>query len=242
MLDRPSENKISFPESAGTVSIPVLLTTPQSSDVTVNFTLTGTGAQQGTDYNIVTPTVVIPAGETEGNIQIALIDNEEFNLPKNLTLTITGTSASNVGVGLAGQVGSYSKTVVIANDDCPSQFTLWFGELTINESGIAPKTGTGAANENGDCDVLVITGDLGDFGIDDVGFQFYFTPDFEGATTGTINVPEQLYCDGCSSNLDVFYSAEGIYDEETQTITVDYSVRRSDNAGYTGTTDIYPAE
>jgi len=240
MFNQASTSSLSFTESAGTIQIPVNLSTPQSTDVTVNFTITSETAVAGTDYTVVTPTLVIPAGQTVGNIQIALTDDDVFNFSKVLTLKLTGSSLSNVSVGLAGQAGSYEKNLVIANDDCPTQSSLWFGAVTVNESGAAPKQATATGNEDGDCDVLVITGDLGDFGIATASFEFFFTPDFEGATTGTVNVPESLYCTGCSNNLDVFYSAQGIYDEETQIITVDYTVRRSDNAGYNGTTDIYP--
>src|SRR5690606_39535760 len=55
-------------EDAGQISFPVLLSKEYSSDVTVNFEVIDGTAINGTHYNVVSNSVVIPAGETQGNI------------------------------------------------------------------------------------------------------------------------------------------------------------------------------
>src|SRR5690606_40120597 len=119
-------------EDAGQISFPVLLSKEYSSDVTVNFEVIDGTAINGTHYNVVSNSVVIPAGETQGNILINLVDDNEGNDSRTFDLKLTGSSVSGVVFGLGGEEGSFFKTVTIANDDCPTKFNFWAGPLTID--------------------------------------------------------------------------------------------------------------
>ncbi len=225
---------LSHSEAGGVLEIPVSITMPQANDVVVNFTVTSDNSVAGTDFTLITPgSVTIPAGQTSANIQIGAIDNDVFNESPILNVTLSSVSVPGIAVGIKDQ-GSYYKKVVLVNDDCPSQSSLWYGTVSVMDVGYPPAfPATAAATEEGDCDIVEITGDLAGFGQSST-FQFFFIPAFEGATNGTIEVPEQIYCTACSAGLNVYYSAEGTYDETTGIIEVDYQVRRADNAGYTG--------
>jgi hypothetical protein len=240
-FDAVNTTTISHSEADGVLEIPVNITMPQANDVVVNFTVTSDNSVAGTDYNLITPgSVTIPAGQTTANIQIGAIDNDIFNESSILNVTLTSVSVPGIAVGITDE-GSYYKKVVITNDDCPTQFMNWFGSLSLYDVGYDTYAGTGSANETGDCDVLVVTGDVAGGGIATGSFDFFFVPDSEGATSGTINVPSQLYCTACSGGLDVNYVATGTYDETTNTILVNYTLVRSNGTTvYTGQLEVTP--
>lgn len=228
------------PENGGTVSVKMGITEPQSQDVTITFAVTDITAVQGVDYSISSTSVVIPAGEYNSSFTITPVDNDEFNEAKTFTVEITDVSAAGLSIGNFDEQ-SYFRTVVISNDDCPSQSNLWWGNLVVQDVGGNTFGGTGSANANGDCDVLIITADLPDAGIGPVPFETTFTPSAPGATSGTLVVPAQTYCTDCSDGFDALYSATGTYDETTQTIILFYSLDRTDGANFfTGTNIINP--
>src|SRR5690606_30307717 len=181
-----SETSSSFAvtEDVGQAQLKVLLSKEYSSDITVNFEVTDGTAIQGAHYSINGTSIVIPAGQTSGDITINLVNDDEGNVARTFNIALVSSSINDATIGLGGDEGSYSKTVVIANDDCPTQASLWYGNLRVQDVGFedAP-IAVGAPNSNGDCDIIVITGDPGAFGIT-ASFEFYLTPDFEGATTG----------------------------------------------------------
>lgn len=235
------DSSVLIPENGDAVSVEFGVTEPQSQDVTITLTLIEDTAIQGTHYTISATTITIPAGQYNGSITITPIDDDFFNESRTFTLEITDVTSGNLRIGNFDEP-SYFRTVVLTNDDCPTQSNIWWGPLTVQDVGYADIPGcTGSSNADGDCDILSITGDLGAFGPVET-FDFFLTPAFDGATSGTVDVPEQLYCSGCSAGLDVVYSATGTYDEGTQQIVVFYDVRRSDGAGYTGTNIIEPAD
>lgn len=228
-----TQESISLSENAASpMGAVVQISQKQDFDVQVNFEVSAEGAVEGQDYNILTTSpVTIPAGSFEVPIMIEPIDNSDFETAAR-KVTFTITSASNdIGV----QVNE-SAEVNIVNDDCPSQSNIWWGDLTLVDVGYATTSGTGSANSNGDCDVLVIEGDL--IGGAVAAVTYYLTPASDGATNGTIEAPKGLY-DCCSTAYE--YEAEGTYDEITQTILLDYTFYRADGTVFwTGSTIITP--
>ncbi len=237
-------------ENSGTIDVPVYISVPRNEDVTVTLSSTNGTAVSGTDFEIATTTVVIPANEDHAIARLTLVDNEDFGETKSFTLSIASASAPDVNLGLSGDIGSYQKTINIINDDCPSNYNLWVGDLDVEDVGYGITPGTGAVTPSGACDILRVDNNLGGVPsiVDGVTFDLLFTPDFEGATTGTVEV-KPTYTRMSGANF-VTYSALGVYDEDTLTITLDYSVdARSGSATgpvlgnfWTGTNVIMPAQ
>jgi hypothetical protein len=80
-----------------------------SGDLTVNYTLAGTG-QAGTDYQNPGASVVIPAGASDALITIVPIDNTVSNENRTVTLTLASGTGYTLGTTING-------TVTIRNDD-----------------------------------------------------------------------------------------------------------------------------
>lgn len=227
-------------EGGDPVTIDLGLTKVQTQDVTITLSVTDQTAVQGTDYSLSGTSVTIPAGEYNGSITLTPVDNDVFNEAKTLILEISTVSASGLAVGNADE-HSYKRTIVLSNDDCPSQSNIWWGNLDVEDVGFGSTPGTGSGNSAGDCDVLLVTNDLPGAGAGSGPFELYFTPDFLGATSGTVDVPAQIYCVACSGGLDALYSATGTYDEVTQQIVLFYSLDRTDGANFwTGINVITP--
>lgn len=228
-----TQESISLSENASApLSTMVQISQTQDFDVQVEFEVSAEGAVEGTDYNVLTTSpVTIPAGSFEAPIQIEPIDNSDFETAAR-KVTFTITSASNdIGV----EVNPTSE-INIVNDDCPSKSNIWWGNVTLVDVGYATTGGTGSANSNGDCDVLVIEGDL--IGGAVAAVTYYLTPASDGASTGTIEAPKGLY-DCCATAYE--YEATGTYDETTQTILLDYIFYRADGSVFwTGQTIITP--
>ena len=91
------------------------ITLPRESahDVTVTYTLSGT-AIEGADYTARTGTVTIPAGETEAEIVIPVINDSEAEDPETVILTMTGTSG-DANLSLPTLVADQSATLSIAD-------------------------------------------------------------------------------------------------------------------------------
>ncbi len=249
-FENGGEERLSVFENAGTVTVPVHLSVPRTEDVTVNLSTTNGEAVSGADFNLLTTTVTIPAGETEAVASFSIVDNTDFGEAKTFVLSISGTSAPDIVLGLSGDIGTYQKTVSIVNDDCPSKYTIWVGDLDVEDVGYGITPGTGAVTPDGTCDILRVDNNLGGVPsmIAGTTFDLLFTPDFDGATTGTVEV-KPTYTRMSGANF-VTYSALGVYDEDTMTITLDYSVdARSGSANgpvlgnfWTGTNVIMPAQ
>jgi len=228
-----TQESISLSENASTpMGAVIQISQKRDFDVEVSFEVTAEGAVTGQDYNVITTSpVTIPAGSFEVPILIEPIDNSEFETSaRKVTFTITSAS-DNIEVQV-----NQSAEVNIVNDDCPSKSNIWWGDLTLVDVGFATSSGTGSANSNGDCDVLLIEGDLIGGAVAEV--TYYLTPASEGATNGTIEAPKGLY-DCCTSAYE--YEATGTYDELTQTILLDYVFYRPDGTIFwTGQTIITP--
>lgn len=229
-----TQASVSLSENASSpLDAVVQISQKQDVDVEVSFEVSADGAVAGTDYNILTTSpVIIPAGQFEVPIRIEPIDNSDFETEaRKVTLTITSVS-NDIGV----QVNSTSE-INIVNDDCPSQSNIWWGNLSMEDVGFSVNPGVGSANSNGDCDILVIEGDLIGGGAS-APITFYLTPAGDGATNGTIEAPKGLY-DCCGPAYE--YEASGTYDEATQTIELDYTFFQADGSVFwTGQTIITP--
>lgn len=229
---KSTDKVLTILENAGTINIPVYVNEPQDSDVLVNIQLTDGSAVNNEHYSFVSTSVTIPAGQTQADFQLSLIDDDEFNESRRFTVKLD-TQAS-VTVGLSGATGSFEKTVVIVNDDCPTQFAHWFGMILVEDIGYDTTYGTGSANDNGDCDVLLVDNNLpADASPVNTKFELVFTPDpgDPSGSFGTVVVADTYVrqrtfnISGVSTVCDVKYRATGFYDVASGEIYLEYDYR-----------------
>ena len=111
------------PENIGTVSIPVFLNKASSEPVTVQYATSGS-ATPGKDYDPINGSITIPAGETQGEIEITIYNDRcdgestpEYPVCEDdETVVVTIESATNATI--CDPPPEY--TIVIVDDDiCP---------------------------------------------------------------------------------------------------------------------------
>lgn len=112
-----NDNSVSVVENSGaTVTISAILGSPQSSDVSVNFDVTGTATADR--YTLSATSVSIPAGETSASVTFTPIDNDVIDGDVDFTLTLSSSSSLPLGIGGEG-VNAISKTITIVDDNVP---------------------------------------------------------------------------------------------------------------------------
>ncbi len=114
-ITAPTANATELNRSPGTF---VVTRTAVSviSALTVNYTLTGT-ATNGTDYDTLTSSVVIPAGQTSASITLRPIDDTQVETTESVTITLVANAAYSLGTTVAA-------TVNISDNDAPTQAPL----------------------------------------------------------------------------------------------------------------------
>ena len=111
-------------ESISSTAITVNLSAASSSDITVNYAVTGSAIGSGTDYTLTDGTLTINAGETSASITISgIID--DLSSEGNETVILTLSSPSNAILG-DDRVHTYT---INDNDGTP---TVSFSEITSN--------------------------------------------------------------------------------------------------------------
>ncbi len=222
---------LSVSEDVGSLVIPVSISKPSSTDVTINLRFTNGTAQSGVHFN--TPTsVVIPAGQISTNLTIAIVDDTNLNATRSFNLDIASVSDTTYGVGISDE-GSYSKTISIINNDCPTKFTYWVGNLSVEDVGYGSTPGTGAANSSGDCDILVVNNDLPGVAGNAVAgslntlYNVFFTPTNADGSEGTVVVTSTLSAKVVSGGVtyDAKYSGTGTYSAVTGEVVINYALR-----------------
>ncbi len=97
-------------ESAGTVSLAVLLSNPTAWDVTVPFTVTGTATGGGVDYTIGGSPLTIPAGSTTATIPLTILNDALNEADETVIVTLGKPTNATAGATAA-------ETVTIQDDD-----------------------------------------------------------------------------------------------------------------------------
>lgn len=217
-FDDVSSTRIQFFENGGISETAVNLAFPKSTDVVVNFTVKSDVAIEGTDYVLLTPGVItIPAGSTSANIRIEVKDNDVQDDSKPLNIALTGTNDATVTLGLIDN-GSKNKRLLIVNNDCTTNFQEFIGQLGATSSGNTIGSAVATANDNGDCNILLIKGNLAYNDniklASDKALVFELKPG-ASANSGTITAFEQAYCIDCvdfgDGPIDILFEAKGNY-------------------------------
>ncbi|HWV66642.1 Calx-beta domain-containing protein [Chitinophaga sp.] len=95
-----------------TISLPAGVTPAE--DITVNYTIAGT-ALSGTDYNALSGTVVIPAGQNSVAVPVSVIDDQVIETTEAVILTLTGGTSTSFTFTASATNGN--ATVNINDDD-----------------------------------------------------------------------------------------------------------------------------
>jgi hypothetical protein len=232
--------KLATTEGVGTLNIPVTLSKTYNEPVTVTFEVTPwEGTVEGEDFTIPSRTVTIPAGEYTANFAVMPIDDDIIGNPvRTLDVTITSVSVASITVGLDNE-GSYHKVVSIVNDDCPTKYTYFLGSLKINDSDSGDFYGTGDSNEDGECDILVVTGNLGGetaANINNSEFIINFTSENAEGTEGSVEVPAQTVGTRVSGGTTYItkYAGSGTYSTITGRIIINYQFQAFSGATQAG--------
>lgn len=206
-------------ENIGVAEIPVNLAFPKSNDVIVNFDITDSQGVEGVDYVVLTPgSVTIPAGQTTAYIRIQITNNDILNDSKALNITLTGLNDSDVALGLL-DTGSKMKRFLIVNDDCTTNFLEFVRQYNVENGGIVIGTAVADVNDNGDCNILRLSGTLDTYtGGTDPGVYIDVTlaPAGGNKNVGTISSFPQTACAKC-------FGANGISNDASLQISGSFS-------------------
>ncbi len=220
--------QIREPDRSGSVPLEVSFT--QDTELTIGYEVTAVNAIEGIDFEILSQNpIAIPPGTHSVDLEFSVTDNDAFEPDaRSFTITITSVSNPEIAVNANKEV-----KITIVNDDCPANTSIWFGNVTVDDVGFSSDVGTGSADSEGTCNILVVSGNF-------IGatapVTFVLTPSAPGATEGSIVAERQLY-DCCAPAYE--YEASGTYDETTGIIEVDYSFYRADGSlWFTGTNTI----
>jgi len=111
-------NDVVVDEDAGTAVFTITLSRASATPVTITFFTQSGTATAGDDFEAVTRTVVIPAGERTVQVSVPIVDDQSLEPNETFSVVITSTSANAVvvdGTGIATIVDDNSAPV--AQDD-----------------------------------------------------------------------------------------------------------------------------
>ena len=122
-----SFDNLSISENGGLTTATVSLGAVSALDTTIGLTFTGT-ASAGQDYSGVQTQVVIPAGLSQAQFNVAAL-NDDFD-ELNETIVVELTSFTN-----ASPAAQTQQTITIVDDDDPPVATTEIDNLAISENG-----------------------------------------------------------------------------------------------------------
>jgi gliding motility-associated-like protein len=122
----------SGPESVANVTVQAYLNYLYSSDVSVDFSVTGGTATNGTDYTLAPGTINIPSGSVTGTFNITIINDALVEPSETI---ITGLSNPSAGLTIGTQ-NSYTYTIL--NDD--NIYVSFSSAVASGPEGNAPGT------------------------------------------------------------------------------------------------------
>ncbi len=99
-------------ESAGAANVTLVLSAPRSEPVTVDVTVEGGTAQEGTDYTSPAQTITFAPGQTAAVFAVTVLDDSAAEPNETVILGLDHPSPSDIAVGAIGTF-----TLHIVNDD-----------------------------------------------------------------------------------------------------------------------------
>lgn len=102
------QQEILVKENREIFNVPVVVTGDQSGpiQVTVEVAETGTNpAKEDVNYIVTSKTIIIPADQATGNIEICTVDDDVINDTRTFTVTISKVEGAQIGTGNSTQIG-----------------------------------------------------------------------------------------------------------------------------------------
>jgi len=215
-----------------------MLAYPKSEDIVVTVSISGINAEEGTDYEIVSPSnqIIIPAGKTssEEGLKLRTANNNIQSVDdRYVVVTITDVSDLNINIGeRLDDPENASATVTITDDECSDTISLFNNAVWEFEGSntvyYSDYTGSFVTQVNGD--IMTITGDIANY---DVGITLTATivPDTNAPTTGTL-----IYGPSTIGNDDTYdyrwiMGEEGTYDICARTMNLSTTIQYIDIYG-----------
>ena len=200
----------------GTATFTASLTNPSSEDITVEYESSSGTATNGSDFNAVTETLTISAGETTATFDVVTTADAKDELDETGTVTLSNPTNATISDNTAD--------LVITDDDTAN---ITIANQTVAEDGIASFTVTMSTTSGGPVTVVYTssTGASGDNATDGA--------DYPG-TTGTLTIPT-----GSTAGVFTIDTSSDNTDEPTETATITLSGATSATiVGSTTTADL----
>ncbi len=118
-----SINDVAVNEGDGTATFTVSIDSTSSSNVTVDYLTSGISATTGVDYTATTDTLIIPAGQSFGQIVVPIVDDLLDEGDESFIVIITNPSGANITDG-------QGTCTIQDNDPTP---TMAIGDASANE-------------------------------------------------------------------------------------------------------------
>ena len=122
-----SVNPVSIGENGVVSTVTATLSSTLANNVTVGLATSGTATGGGTDYNLASTTITIPAGQTTGTTTVTSVQDLIGEGSETVILDIDY-------VVNAAENGTQQKTITITDDDS-QKVTLSLSSLTVAEAG-----------------------------------------------------------------------------------------------------------
>jgi hypothetical protein len=215
-----------------------MLAFPRSTDVVVSLSVTGINAEEGTDYEIVSPVqeIIIPAGETRSTegFKIRSTNNTLQSIEeRQIIVAITAVSDPNLNIGeRLDDPESGEATITIVDDECSDTIALFNNAVWefagSNTVYFSDYTGSYVTQVNGD--KITITGDIANY---DVGITVTATivPNPDAPTTGTLIYDASTEGNDGTYDYRWVMGEEGTYDICARTMTLSTTIQYIDIFG-----------
>lgn len=132
-----------FSEAQGSIPVGLQLTVPQTTPVTVNYTLVDGTATAGTDYTLpggsATGSLTVPPGALSASVLVPILNDTAVESPETFSITY-----SNL-VGGYFSTAANTSTITIGSDDGVGNFNSW-----MTAHGVTGNAALPYADANGD--------------------------------------------------------------------------------------------
>jgi hypothetical protein len=136
--------------AGGTKSLAVVLSNPSSTNITVNYAVTGgSAAGAGTDYTLTSGTLTIAAGSTTGGVVVAITNDSIYEGTEDVIVTLSSPSAN-------ATVPAAQDDITLSITDNEAQPLVYFaGATSSGNEGTTPHTVAVSLSHASTADVTV---------------------------------------------------------------------------------------
>jgi len=125
-------NSLSVEESAGQATFTVSISTPSDEPITVDYTTQDGSAVAGSDYTAHSGTITIPAGQTTGEITVAILNDAEEEDGETFSLVLSNAHGGSIVDEHGVAASSFAAVSVILASDAPPVVSI--GDAAVNEN------------------------------------------------------------------------------------------------------------